>query len=199
MATLRAAVAAAFVLPLAACGEPGSRDVAPASTADRQATAPVPGPVEAFVKGRAPKAEVRLINSAEQFSTRRDAASGDAATASNDRMAQSWRESVLGAINFTGWVAYVDRSEPTGRIYLKLTDKMFMWADIPKDSPVIAALRPRLPGHQVVTISGKIADDDAIGLKGALDGASPTCFEAASGPQGCHVELSDLRPLAVVD
>ena len=200
MAIQRAATAALILLTLAACGDRGSpKSASQSSNTAQQSGTTVPGPVEAFVKSHAPKAEVRLINSAEQFSTRAATTSSATGSAPNDRMAESWRESVLGAINFTGWVAYVDRAEDSGRIYLKLTDNMFLWADIPKQSPLIAAFRMHRPGHQVVYITGKIANDDAVGLKGALDGKSPTCFEAASGPQGCHVELTDLRPLAVVD
>jgi predicted small lipoprotein YifL len=200
MANRRAATAALILLTLGACGDKGSPKNAPRSSNAAQPAVPaVPSPVEAFVKSHAPKAEVRLINSAEQFSTRATTTSGDAGGQVNDRMAESWRESVLGAINFTGWVAYIDRTEDNGRIYLKLTDNMFLWTDIPIQSPLMTAIRAHRPGHQVVYMTGKIASDDAAGLKGALDGKSPTCFEAASGPQGCHVELTDLRPLAVVD
>lgn len=200
MANPRVASAGLILLTLAACGDQGSPKSAPQSSSTaQQSVPPLPGPIDTFVKSHAPKAEVRLINSAEQFSTRATTTSRDAGSVPNDRMAESWRESVLGAINFTGWVAYVDRAEESGRIYFKLPDNMYLWADVPKQSPLIAAMRMHRPGHQVVYITGKIASDDAVGLKGALDGKSPTCFEAASGPQGCHVELTDLRPLAVVD
>jgi hypothetical protein len=200
MATQRATVAAAILLIVAACDAPGSREnTGQTSRSAQQSATPVPGPVDVFVKAHAPKAEVRLINSAEQFATGLDAGSGRTETDINSRMAESWRDSVLDAINFTGWVAYVDRADQTGRIYLKIANNMFLWTDIPKDSPLLVTFLNVRPHHQAVYISGKIANDDAAGLKGAIDSKSPTCFEAASGPQGCHVELTDLRPLAVVD
>jgi hypothetical protein len=195
MATLRAAFAAAILLAVSACGDPASTNGSRQASATRPSASPSPDAAETFVKAHAPKAEMRLINSAEQFSTRQDATGAAAVTDIDNRKAESWREAVRGAVNFTGWVAYVDSSEPTGRIYLKVTGDMFLWADIPVNAPFYATFR-NLSRYQVVNISGSIANDDTAGLKGDVDRKSPTCFEAASGPQGCHVELTDLRPLA---